>query len=140
MAEAHRRGVHTIALSIIDDASGNAEVTSEADQRSLLAELAPDLAVLFVRNVHSTHDEALQFVALGRARGWQRVALVTSPLHTRRSCRTFERAGLPVTCVPARAREYSLLRLGSMFSRLNVFRDVLYETMATLVYSMRGWI
>ena len=139
MAEARRRNVHTIALSIIDDTSEETHVTSEADQRALLSELAPDLAVLFVRDVHSTHDEALQFVALGRTHGWQRVALVTSPLHTRRSCRTFELAGLPVVCVPARAREYSLLRLGGMFARLNVFRDVIYETAATLVYTKRGW-
>jgi len=139
MAEARRRGVRTIALSIIEDVSRGTRVTSESDQRALLSELAPDLAVLFVRDVHSTHDEALQFAALGRTHGWQRVALITSPLHTRRSCRTFERAGLPVICVPARAREYSLLRLGGMFARLNVFRDVLYETTATLMYSTRGW-
>lgn len=139
MAEARRRNVRTIALSIIDDGSSNTRVTSEADQRALLSELAPDLTVMFVRDVYSTHDEALQFVALGRTHAWQRVALVTSPLHTRRSCRTFELAGLPVVCVPARAREYSLVRLGGMFARLQVFRDVLYETTATLVYSMRGW-
>ncbi|MEO7361387.1 MAG: YdcF family protein, partial [Gemmatimonadaceae bacterium] len=139
IAEARRRGVGTIALSIVNEVSQNVPVTSEADQRALLSELAPDLAVLFVRDVHSTHDEALQFAALGRTHGWQRVALVTSPLHTRRSCRTFERAGLPVSCVPARAREYSLVRLGGMFARLNVFRDILYETTATLVYSTRGW-
>lgn len=138
IAEARRRNVHTIALSVIDNTRG-IRVTSEIDQRSLLAELAPDLTVLFVRNVFSTHDEALQFAALGRTYGWQRIALVTSPLHTRRSCRTFELVGLPVVCVPARAREYSIVRLGGMFARLNVFRDVMYETTATLVYSMRGW-
>ena len=140
MAEARRRNVRTIALSIIEDASDHSHVTSEADQRALLAQLAPDLTPLFVRDVHSTHDEALQFAALGRAHGWQRVALVTSPLHSRRSCGTFERAGLPVVCMPARAREYSLLRLGGMFARLNVFRDVLYESIAALVYSTRRWI
>ncbi len=139
VAEARRRNVHTIALSIIDDATDEPPVTSEADQRALLSELAPDLNVLFVRNVHSTHDEALQFAALSRTYRWQRIALVTSPLHTRRSCRTFERVGLPVSCVPARAREYSLVRLGGMFSRLNIFRDVLYESVGTVVYSMRGW-
>ncbi|MEP6832046.1 MAG: YdcF family protein [Gemmatimonas sp.] len=140
IGEAHRRNVHTIALSIIDNGSTDARVTSEADQRLLLSDLAPDLNVLYVRDVHSTHDEALQFAALGRTNGWHRIALVTSPLHTRRSCRTFEKVGLPVVCVPARAREYSLARLGDMFSRLNVFRDLLYETTGTWVYSMRGWI
>ena len=139
IGEARRRNVRTIALSIIDHGSGQRRVTSEADQRVLLSELAPDLNVLFVSNVHSTHDEALQFAALGRTHGWQRIALVTSPLHTRRSCRTFEKVGLPVVCVPARAREYSLVRLDGMFAQLNVFRDVMYETAGTLVYALRGW-
>lgn len=139
MGEARRRNVRTIALSIIDTENRDGRVTSEADQRALLSELAPDLSVLFVENVHNTYDEALRFAALGKTLGWKRVALVTSPLHTRRSCRTFEVVGLPVVCVPARSREYSLLHLGGMFSRLNVFRDVLYETLGSVVYSMRGW-
>lgn len=95
---------------------------------------------MFVRGVRSTRDEALQFVALGRTHGWQRIAVVTSPLHTRRACRTFEVAGLPVSCVPARSRGYSLRWLGGTHARLNVFREVLYETLGTLWYSYRGWV
>lgn len=138
--EARRRNVHTIALSVIDNGEVTDRVTSERDQKALMSLLAPDVNVLFVRNVKSTHDEALQFAALARTNRWQRVALVSSPLHTRRSCRTFETAGLPVVCVPGQAREYSLTGKGGMHSRMNVFRDVMYEIAATLLYSIRGWI
>lgn len=138
--EARRRGVRTIALSVIDGKTGGGHISSERDQSSLMQQLAPDLELLLVRGVQSSRDEALQFVALGRTHRWQRIALVTSPLHTRRACRTFEVAGLPVSCVPAQAREYSLRRLGGAHARLNVFRDMMYETLATVFYATRGWV
>lgn len=140
IAEARRRGIPTIAISVIERRSGGRVVSTEADQRALLSRLAPDLTVRTVRDVHSTHDEALQFAALARTYGWQRVVLVSSPLHTRRACRTFEVAGLAVVCTPADAREYSLTRLGGVHARMNAFRDVMYETAATSFYALRGWI
>lgn len=140
IAEARRRNVRVIALSVIDNNDPNHRVTTESDQKALMAVLAPDVGVEFVRNVKSTRDEALQFAALAETRRWKRVAVVTSPLHTRRSCRTFEVAGLPVVCAPAQAREYALSLEGGMHSHLNVFRDVMYETAATLLYSVRGWM
>lgn len=138
--EARKRNVHVVALSVIDNGETMNRVTSESDQAALMSVLAPDIEVQFVRNVKSTHDEALQFAALARTKRWQRVAVVSSPLHTRRSCRTFEKVGLPVVCAPGQAREYSLSLAGGMHSRLNVFRDVMYETAATMWYSLRGWI
>jgi len=141
IATARERGIRTIALSVIRaQPKGRGSVSSEADQVMLMQQLAPELEVLFVRGVYSTRDEALQFVALGRTHRWQRVAVVTSPLHTRRACRTFEGVGLPVSCVPAQSREYSLRQLGGAHARLNVFRDVLHESFATLLYAARGWM
>lgn len=140
IAEARRRGIPTIALSVIEHSAAGSVVSTEADQRALLALLAPELTVRLVRDVHSTHDEALRFAALARTYGWQRVVLVSSPLHTRRACRTFEVAGLAVVCAPADARDYSLTRLGGVHARMNAFRDVMYETAATSLYALRGWI
>lgn len=140
LGEARRRQVGDIAMSVLEGRRHGQSFTSEADQRALLALLAPDLTVRLVRDVASTRDEALQFKALANTYHWTRVALVTSPLHTRRACRTFETAGLAVTCVAAAPREYSVANLQGASARLNVFRDVLYETMATLLYSVRGWI
>ncbi|MBC8090028.1 MAG: YdcF family protein [Phycisphaerae bacterium] len=141
IAEARRRGVRTVALSVITQGTGSrGPISSEPDQLRLMRQLAPELEVMLVRGVHSTRDEALQFAALGRTHGWQRIAVVTSPMHTRRACRTFEVAGVPVSCVPAESREYSLRWLGGAHARLSVFRNVLYETLGTLWYSARGWV
>ena len=140
IAEARRQRVSTVALSVIDNGDARHLVTSEADQRALMNVLAPDITVLFVRGVKSTHDEALQFAALANTHRWRRVALVTSPLHTRRSCGVVEKVGLAVQCVPGQPREYALTLAGGVHARLNVFRDVMYETAATLLYSLRGWI
>ena len=141
IAEARRRRAGTIALSVIAVQDGPLGLTtSERDQVQLMQQLAPELQVKFVYGVRSTHDEALQFAALGRTYSWRRVAVVTSLMHTRRACRTLEAAGLSVSCVPAAAREYSLILLGGSHSRLRVFRDLMYETFATLLYAARGWM
>ena len=140
IGEARRRNVSTLALSVIEEGAPEHHITSAADQQRLMSLLAPNLTVQYVRHVASTRDEALMFAALARTNGWHRVALVTSPLHTNRACRTFEVAGLPVSCVPAEPRDYTLTSLRGANARLNAFRDVLYETMATTLYRVRGWI
>ena len=141
IAEARKLHVRTLAMSVISEQTGSRGViSSERDQRALVAQYAPDLELLLVRDVHSTHDEALQFVALGRTHRWQRIAVVTSPTHTKRACKTFETLGIAVTCRPSDSREYSLRYLGGAHSRLNVFRDVMYETLATMLYRSRGWM
>ncbi|MEP6762694.1 MAG: YdcF family protein [Gemmatimonadaceae bacterium] len=139
IAEARRRNITTIALSVIDEGKNENRITSESDQRRLMALLAPDLTVRYVSNVRSTRDEALLFAALARTYQWNRVALVTSPMHSRRACRTLEVAGLKVSCVVAESRDYALTPLRAANSRMNAFRDVVYETLATTLYRFRGW-
>ena len=140
IAEAKSRGVRTIAMSVITPKDGGIRVSSEPDQRALVALAAPELDVRFVRDVHSTRDEALAFAAMARTHGWRRVMMITSPLHSRRACATFEIAGLPVECRPARARDYSISRMEVPSNRRKAFADVMYETAATALYASRGWI
>lgn len=138
--EARERRIPAVALSVIRRKSRGRTVTSEPDQRALLALIAPELELRFVRDVASTRDEALAFAALARTHGWHRVLLVTSPTHTRRACAAFETARLPVQCQPSQARDYSLARLELSENRRLAFADVLYETAATLLYRARAWI
>ena len=140
MAEAKARGVHFLALSEVTLTPGGIRVSSEPEQRGLVALAGPELDVRFVRNVHSTRDEALAFAAMARTHRWRRVMVVTSPLHTRRACATLETAGLSVECKPARARTYSISRLDLPENRRRAFADVMYETAATMLYASRGWI
>jgi uncharacterized SAM-binding protein YcdF (DUF218 family) len=137
--QARRLGIPVLALSVVGDDADPSVESSERDQRELARLMAPDLALRFVTNVHSTRDEALAFAAMARTRRWRRVVLVTSPLHSRRACATVEHAGLPVLCAPAASREYALSRLDRPENRRLVFADVVYETAATLLYAVRGW-
>ncbi len=137
--QARRLGIPVVALSVVGDDADPSVESSERDQRELAQLMALGLQLRFVRNVHSTRDEALAFAAMARTHGWRRVVVVTSPLHSRRACAAVEHAGLAVRCVPAASREYALSRLDRPENRRLAFADVVYESAATLLYAMRGW-
>jgi len=139
LQQARLLGIPVVALSVVGDDADPTVENSERDQRDLAQLMAPDRELRFVRNVHSTRDEALAFAAMARTHGWRQVVLVTSPLHSRRACATVEHAGLAVRCVPAASREYALSRLDRPENRRLAFADVVYESAATLLYAVRGW-
>lgn len=140
LAEARRRQVPVMALSVVGNGDDSGVPDSERDQRELAQRFAPGLPVRFVRNVASSRDEALAFSALARTNGWRRVLVVTSAAHTRRACAALEHEGVSVECLPAVSRSYAPSRLGSPESRRLAFADVLYEAAATLLYRARGWM
>ncbi len=115
-------------------------VDSDQDQRALLgvAGLSPELLIL--SPVGSTHDEALRLTELAGPRGWRRVVVVTSPLHTRRACATFEAAGFEVICRPSPERGFALGVLGAGGDRSRAFGEWLYETLGWWKYRIRGWV
>lgn len=118
-------------------------VSSRPDQTFLASLASLPAGVWFVDSVRTTHDEALRVRALARAHGWRRVALVTSPLHTRRACATFERAGLAVVCTPAHARDAAwggAHPLHSADDRLRVLAAWLHEVLGWQAYRARGWV
>ena len=75
----------------------------------------------------------------GRER-WHRIVVVTAPIHSRRACATFERAGLTVACRPAEERKFAVESLPSPGDRILAFREWLYERVAWAVYRWRGWV
>ena len=115
-------------------------LSSEPDQRALIRRLDPDAVLYVVGPVRNTHDEAVAATGLARQRGWRRLAVVTSPLHTRRACSTFERQGLAVVCRASESRDYSLNLRRAPADRLEAFRDWLYESVGAKVYRARGWL
>jgi uncharacterized SAM-binding protein YcdF (DUF218 family) len=113
---------------------------SDADRRRLI-DLAADTGRWHaVGPVHTTRDEAVETAALLLPLEQKRVAVVTSPLHTRRACRAFEKVGFQVTCVPADERLYAVYAFNSSTTRLHATADWLYEELALLEYRVRGWI
>ena len=118
----------------------NAEVNSDADQKRLVALMGAGLRHFIVPDVFSTRDEALRVRDLARQQGWARVAVVTSPTHSRRACGTFEKVGLRVTCAPAESREVAFRRLSDPGDRLEAFRMWMYEMAGTVNYRLKGWL
>ncbi len=119
---------------------GDAVVTSTDDQRRLIALAGDSIAVFTVDSVHDTHDEAVAMAALAARHGWRSAAVVTAPVHSRRACAAFERAGLLVACLPAESRDINLSTLRAPADRLAAFGQYVYERLGWIEYRWRGWI
>ncbi|HJQ10964.1 MAG TPA: YdcF family protein [Gemmatimonadaceae bacterium] len=119
---------------------GGASITDSADLAKMVDISGTTPAVIFVDSIFTTRTEALRMKQIADARGWRRIAVVTSPLHTRRACATFEAVGFQVVCVPAALRGSGLDPRSIPEDRFRGFRSWLYETFATDSYRRRGWI
>ena len=115
-------------------------VTDSADLARIAGLTGSTPAIVFVDSVFTTRSEALQMKKIADARGWRRIAVVTSPLHSRRACATFEAVGFQVVCLPAELRGSGLDSRSIPEDRFRGFRSWLYETFATDSYRRRGWI
>ncbi len=116
------------------------KVTPEADQRRLFALLPDGDTLIITRRTTSTRTEAINVARILPPRTTQRIAVVTSPLHTRRACSVFEDVGFRVVCVPAESRDIAVHNVRRASDRLAMFRAALYERIAWLEYELRGWV
>jgi uncharacterized SAM-binding protein YcdF (DUF218 family) len=136
-----RQGVaRTLMISRERRTFGERVVSDSADQQSLLSLAPPSALVVFVDSAVTTRTEALRMKAIAQSRAWSRIAVVTSPMHTRRACATFETVGFKVVCVPAAVRGSGIHEGSNAEDRLGAFRSWLYETFASSSYRRRGWI
>ena len=119
---------------------GDRIVDTDAAQRRLVRSLADSVDWHIVAPVSTTHDEALRAAELLRPLGKTRIAVVTSPMHTRRACATFEALGFTVVCVPSEEWLYSERNLARPLDRLRAFFDYVYERLGMIEYRRRGWI
>ncbi|MFN2565506.1 MAG: YdcF family protein [Gemmatimonadaceae bacterium] len=136
-----RRGVaSTLIVSRERPRDHRRGLTSDLDQQRLVALLDRPVRLLIADSVYSTRDEAVRMRALAQALGISSVAVVTSPVHTRRACATFERVGFAVTCVPSESRGVPLGNLRVATDRVQAFQLWLYELAGRTLYRARGWI
>ena len=119
---------------------GGRIVSDSLDLARVVSVMGATPVVIFVDSVLTTRTEAIRMKRIADARGWHRIAVVTSPLHTRRACATFEAVGFQVVCVPAAVRGSGLSPRSIPEDRFRGFRSWLYETFATDSYRRRGWI
>ena len=115
-------------------------LTSRYDQLRLYHLAQSPVSLVITPPAQNTHAEALHTLKLAQERGWKRVAVVTSPMHSKRACATFEKVGLTVVCVPALSRDLAVGTLRSGGDRLRAFQLWLYESLADSEYRRRNWI
>ena len=115
-------------------------ISSDSDQRRLIALASVEAAWVVVDSVHTTHDEAVRIAALLLPAGARRIVVVTSPMHTRRACAVFEAAGFSVYCHAARERDYATNPPEGKRDRLAAIRAFGYEQMGMIKYRLRGWL
>jgi uncharacterized SAM-binding protein YcdF (DUF218 family) len=136
-----RAGVSSeLVLTRLLERRGDRVVHSDADQIALARRLAPSVRLHLVGPVRNTRAEAVAVADLARRAGWRQVVVVTSPLHSRRACATFEGAGLTVACRPSEERRFAVESLTSPGDRISAFSDWLYEKAAWTDYRWRGWV
>lgn len=133
-------GVAPTLLFTREEKRGKNFVLSSADDQRRIANLAHLQSLLSTRRVTSTHDEALAVASIAKYRNWRHIVLVTSPFHSRRACKTFEKVGLMVSCVPSDSRDIAVNRLVHAHDRVGAFALWLYETAGSLRYRLSGWI
>lgn len=115
-------------------------VTGAADQRRLVALLPRGVRVITVRRIGTTRMEAERTAIVIPPHSVTAIAVVTSPLHTKRACATFEHVGYRVSCVAAFSRDISVRTLSTASERLAAFRMAVYERAALVSYRRHGWI
>jgi len=113
---------------------------SDADQRSLIALAGDSTRWREVGPVHTTRDEAVRTAALLAPASSRTIAVVTSPLHTRRACGAFEAVGFHVVCVPSAERVYAVYEFNGVRGRFLALADWVYERLGMAEYRMRGWV
>ena len=117
------------------------EIWSLDDQQRLVQLLGVQDSWLRTALSRSTHDEAVNAAALLLPLGLRRIAVVASPMHTRRACATFERAGFTVICLVSRNRDPDYqVRSPEVRDRITTFGAWVYELAAMVKYTMLGWL
>jgi uncharacterized SAM-binding protein YcdF (DUF218 family) len=102
----------------------------------------PDHIVTETRS-ETTHDEAVIVMAMLRARGIQRIVLVTSPTHMWRSVLTFRAQHADVVPSPAPLGAPGIASPRFFLPKqesIEVSDEALYDYFGTLYYWTRGWL
>jgi uncharacterized SAM-binding protein YcdF (DUF218 family) len=113
---------------------------SDEDQHrlSVMTGVKPEMVIL--DSVGTTRAEAVRASEVAKQNGWHRIILVTSPVHSRRACATFEKVGFEVSCQPSRDRTAAVYDQQTPGDRVRAFAQWTYEAVGTLVYRARKWI
>jgi len=128
------------------DLAGRYLVESEVVRQALVERRVLDAEIVALGRCANTAEEAWKVRDLARARGWQRVLLVTSANHLRRATGAFRTAGVEVVPAPCNFLTYtgnptSPWRLGPpAYGGLVKISAWMREFLGWHLYRARGWI
>jgi uncharacterized SAM-binding protein YcdF (DUF218 family) len=138
--ELFQRGVAPRVVTTLVEVPAPEGVRSTTMDQARLLKLAGAIpGWIVLEGTKTTRDEALQ-AASKLPDGAHRVVVVTSPMHTRRACETFEMVGFTVSCYPARGRGYATWRPIDPADRIEAFANYLYERLGMIQYRRKHWI
>lgn len=115
-------------------------INSDVDQRRLISLASVAGVWIVVDSVHTTRDEAVRSAARLLPEGARSIIVVTSPMHTRRACATFEAVGFRVVCRASRERDFATNPPVGNRDRLAALRAFGYEQLGMIKYRARGWL
>ena len=115
-------------------------VSTDSDQHRILTIGHATRRWDVIDSVYSTRDEALHSAKLLFPQAARSIILVTSPMHTRRACATFEAVGFKVTCRPAREHDEITWHPQTPAQQIAAFRYYLYERLGMIKYRHKGWL
>ncbi|MBM4188248.1 MAG: YdcF family protein [Gemmatimonadetes bacterium] len=115
-------------------------VSSDRDQKELIAAIDPTATITILDSVGSTRLEAERLAAVAQRTGWRRVVVVTSPIHSSRACATVEKVGFEVFCHPSPDRTAAVRTQRRASDRFRVFGQGLYEWAGWRKYRWMGWL
>jgi uncharacterized SAM-binding protein YcdF (DUF218 family) len=132
---------HSLVTTTTEERFPTGFVSSEVDQGRLIDLLAPQVSWMRTPPGRSTRDEAVGSATLLLPRDIRDIAVIASPMHTRRACAAFEAVGFHVTCIASRLRGPGSQPVSpAASSRFAVFGQLVYEIAAIVDYSIHGWI
>ncbi len=102
----------------------------------------PAARIIVEQSSRTTRDEAIVVAGLLRSIGAERVVLVTSATHMRRSLAVFRWAGVEAIPAIARDSEHSSFWWRNTLpgaDGLNKSQEVLHEVFGLIYYRLRGW-
>jgi uncharacterized SAM-binding protein YcdF (DUF218 family) len=108
--------------------------------RKIMEGLGMEQEIISVGEVRNTRTEAVAVGTLYRERGWKRLLVVTSPVHSRRACASLEREGIDVICSPSIEMDFDLETLDLPDDRLSSFGPIMHERLGLWLYARRGWV
>lgn len=104
----------------------------------------PQSSLIVERHAANTHAQAHTVGDLARRHNIRTILLVTSPVHSYRAVRVFQKTGLTVVSTPAaplRWVRFSLVvRPPDVLARIGALAPAVYEWGAITLYWARGWL